>query len=184
MKLDKKDFMLIELLTVDGRASLSDLGKKLGLSHVAVRTRLMKLIDNKIININTGINSGKLNFINTILCLEVMDINKYVKDFEHCFRIYEMTRTSGKYNLIVKFFAENMNTLNSVLYNCKFTTDSNIKNFSVNISIESEFRLNIKSIDQECKQKCGNCKEFISNRCVGCPISDKYDGSFKKTIHI
>lgn len=184
MKLDEKDFMLIELLTMDGRASLSYIGKKLDLSHVAVRTRLMKLIDNRIININTTINSEKMNFINVILCLEVMDINKYVNDFEHCFRIYEITRTSGKYNLIVKFFAENMNTLNSVLYNCKFTTDPNIKNFSVNIAIESEFKLNIKSINKECKQKCGKCKEFINKRCVGCFISDRYEGGLKKVIHI
>ncbi len=177
MKLDKKDFKMIGILSKDGRKSLSDMGKDLGLSHVAIRSRLKKLLESKVIKIDASISSEKLRFLNVILCLEVMDISKYINEFSTCSRIYEMIRTSGKYNLIVFFFAEDVNTLNSVLYKCRFTTDPNIKNFSVNISSSSSIRLNPLGLKNGvCSTKCSSCKEYLDDKCVGCISSDVYKG--------
>lgn len=43
---DEADRVIVSELQRDGRTSLADIGRKLGVSHVAVRKRLKRLVKN------------------------------------------------------------------------------------------------------------------------------------------
>lgn len=61
MKIDAIDRNILNLLREDGRMSYVDLGKKLGLSRVAIRDRINNLIENGVIeNFTVIINSEKI----------------------------------------------------------------------------------------------------------------------------
>ncbi|MFC7322786.1 Lrp/AsnC family transcriptional regulator [Halobacillus campisalis] len=61
LKTDETDKRILELLVDDGRMSYADIGKKLNLSRVAVRSRVNQLIDNGIIEKFTAVvNSEKV----------------------------------------------------------------------------------------------------------------------------
>lgn len=61
MKLDEIDKKILELLSENGRMSYSDIGKKLGLSRVAIRERVNTLMEKGIIEkFSVVINSEKV----------------------------------------------------------------------------------------------------------------------------
>ncbi|MDQ0225952.1 Lrp/AsnC family transcriptional regulator [Metabacillus niabensis] len=61
MKIDNIDRRILELLTVNGRMSYSDIGKELDLSRVSVRERVNQLIKNEVIEkFSVVINSEKM----------------------------------------------------------------------------------------------------------------------------
>ena len=61
MKIDDIDRKILELLTVNGRMSYSDIGKELDLSRVSVRERVNQLIKNEVIEkFSVVINSEKM----------------------------------------------------------------------------------------------------------------------------
>ncbi|MBO3755166.1 MAG: AsnC family transcriptional regulator, partial [Candidatus Brockarchaeota archaeon] len=53
--------MLISELQKDGRKPLSQIAKKLGVSHVAVRKRLKKLLDKELMSVTANLNLEALN---------------------------------------------------------------------------------------------------------------------------
>jgi len=55
--MDDIDKNLISILQKNGRTSLSDIGKKLGMSHVAVSKRLDKLVGANLVQITAGVNT-------------------------------------------------------------------------------------------------------------------------------
>ncbi|WP_313546496.1 Lrp/AsnC family transcriptional regulator [Leifsonia aquatica] len=50
-KLDAHDRQLVELLQEDGRSSISEMARTVGLSHAAVRARLNRLLDDQVVSI-------------------------------------------------------------------------------------------------------------------------------------
>lgn len=61
MKIDNIDRRILELLTINGRMSYSDIGKELDLSRVSVRERVNQLIKNEVIEkFSVVINSEKM----------------------------------------------------------------------------------------------------------------------------
>ncbi|PGT77461.1 MULTISPECIES: Lrp/AsnC family transcriptional regulator [Bacillaceae] len=61
MKIDHIDRKILELLTINGRMSYSDIGKELDLSRVSVRERVNQLINNDVIEkFSVVINSEKM----------------------------------------------------------------------------------------------------------------------------
>ena len=68
--MDEYDKKIISVLQGDGRASLTEIGKALGLSHVSVRKRLKKLCD-ETIKVTVGLNVEKLGFHMAIINAEV-----------------------------------------------------------------------------------------------------------------
>jgi Lrp/AsnC family transcriptional regulator for asnA, asnC and gidA len=60
-KIDKIDKILISELQKDGRTSLTDIGKKTGISHVAIRKRLAKLRNKGLLNISACLNPQTLD---------------------------------------------------------------------------------------------------------------------------
>jgi Lrp/AsnC family transcriptional regulator, regulator for asnA, asnC and gidA len=56
--LDEVDRELVRLLQEDGRRSLSEMAREVGLSHASVRTRINRLLDEQIVTITAVTHPG------------------------------------------------------------------------------------------------------------------------------
>ncbi len=106
--LDKKDKLILEILQNDGKASLRDIEKKINLSTTAIRKRLERLTDKKIIKKYMAIiDCRQLGYremviaslrVNSSLPLE--DIKRKVEEIEQIKYAYIVT---GEYPIFLMF---------------------------------------------------------------------------------
>jgi len=196
--LDNTDKLLISILRENGRTSLSDLGKELGMSHVAVSKRLEKLVspdkskDGKItpplVKITAGVNAEEMDMKMLFMGLETenMEITDLIlKKYANCPRLVMLAPVTGRYNLFAVMVAEDTFSLESILGTCSIRTESGIRRSETwfgNSPMAPQY-LNLdlspsKGAKQSaCGRDCGACKRFLSEKCVGCPSSKSYRGT-------
>ncbi len=72
--IDEKDLEIIRLLSLDGRLSLTKLGKRVHLRHSSVRDRLNKLVRSGLIKVQANISLEKFNFCTALIEAEILDL--------------------------------------------------------------------------------------------------------------
>lgn len=192
LKLDKINLEIFNSLTKDGKINYSKIGKEHGVSHVSIKNRYENLIKKNIIKPTILVNFSKLDFKLAILLLE-LDTEGYenVKNlYSNCPRILFSFNVIGEYNHVLVFFAENLDTVETIfnscmLYNLKGVRKSNILIFG-SLSEDLFLPLNFTQLDQQsentpCGTCCKFCKSFIQGQCIGCPASKYYEGPLKIT---
>jgi len=102
-KLDETDREIIKILKNDGRATYSNIGKKVSLSEGAVRKRIKALIDSGIIRrftIKVGFTEGAeaLTLLSVNPSYPTSDVSKALKKFPNVETVYEIT---GQYDIAV-----------------------------------------------------------------------------------
>ncbi|WP_457798225.1 Lrp/AsnC family transcriptional regulator [Methylocystis sp. S23] len=110
--MDDLDHRLIALLRTDGRASLSELAKRLGVSRGTVQNRLDRLIDSEIIlgftvRLKSGAPSDR---IRAIMMIEVSgkSTKKVVQALRGLPQIHALNSTNGAYDLIAEIEVANL----------------------------------------------------------------------------
>ena len=88
--MDDIDKKLVSILQKNGRTSLSEIGKQLGMSHVAVSKRLDKLVGLDHVQVTAGVNAeyldAKIFFIG--LETENMEVAERIQeDYRNCPRV-------------------------------------------------------------------------------------------------
>jgi len=192
LKLDKINLEIFKSLTRDGKINYSKIGREHGVSHVSIKNRYENLIKRNIIKPSILVNFSKLDFKLAILLLE-LDSEAYenVKaKYSNCPRILYSFNLIGEYNHLLVFFAENLETVETIfnscmLYNLKGVRKSNILIFG-SLSEDLFLPLNFNQLDQQnentpCGTCCKFCKSFIKEQCIGCPASKYYKGPLKIT---
>ena len=192
LKLDKINLEIFKSLTEDGKINYSKIGKKFNLSHVSIKNRYETLIQKNLIRPSILVNFSKLNFQLAILLLE-LETEGYenVKEmYSNCPRVLFSFNVIGEYNHLLVFFAENLETVETIfnscmLYNLKGVRKSNILIFG-SLSEDLFLPLNFNQLDQQnentpCGTCCKFCKSFIKEQCIGCPASKYYYGPLKIT---
>lgn len=186
MLLDENDKKIISILQDDGRASLTDIGKKFGFSHVSVRKRLIKL-DN-LIKVTAGLNAEKFCFRIAIVNAEVEGyerLRELIEKFSKCPRIIFMAKTTGAYNLMTIMCAEDADTLNAIIEVCSLRAEKGIRRSEV-ITGEAPIipkYLPIKITMEKtaetapCGINCGNCVRYKERKCSACPATKYYRDS-------
>jgi len=184
--MDDVDEKIISVLQEDGRASLSSIGKELGLSHVAIRRRLKKLCE-RLVKVSAGLNAEYLGFRLAIVNAEVETserLRELVEVFSKCPRIVFLTTTTGAYNLMTIMVAEDADTLNAIVEVCSARAQRGIRRSEVTIAetpAVPEY-LPIKVIaakedeDAPCGINCGKCVRYQEKKCLGCPATKYYRG--------
>ncbi|MBY8992495.1 MAG: Lrp/AsnC family transcriptional regulator [Candidatus Lokiarchaeota archaeon] len=192
LKLDKINIELFKSLDEDGRINYSRIGKKFGLSHVAIKNRYENLIKKNIIKPSLLVNFSKLDFKLAILLLELEteSLDKIKDIYSKCPRVLFSFNLIGEYNHLLLFFAENLETIETIfnscmLYNLKGVRKSNILLFG-SLKEDLFLPLNLSQLDQQnentpCGTCCKFCKSFIKGQCIGCPASKYYEGPLKIT---
>jgi len=186
---DETDKKLISLLYKDGRSNLTDLSKKLGISHVAVRKRLNRLVESNLLKIRELINLKKISARIVVFLVEVKDpkvmigIRKMLKD---CPRVLTVLTLMGRCNLLVLMIAEDEKALESMASICCLRRAKGIEKIEVMISEElvmpEYFPVKIRNPElREEKPPCGlvnciTCPRFKEDKCPGCPAIKYYRG--------
>ena len=117
--MDDLDRALIAALRVDGRAALSELAKKLGVSRGTVQNRLDRLIaDDVILGFTVRLRSAAdANRIRAIMMIEVAGKNtrKVAQTLRGLPQIHALYSTNGAYDLIAEIEVESLEEFDRVL---------------------------------------------------------------------
>jgi Lrp/AsnC family leucine-responsive transcriptional regulator len=186
--LDNVDKQLVTLLQQDGRKSLSEIGKKLEMSHVAVSKRLDKLVDGNRIHVTAGVNAEELDVKLLFMGLEVdnIEVAERIKEkYQHCPRLLMLAPVTGSYNLIAIMAAQDTWSLQSIVGTCSMRTEEGVRrseSWFGNAPIVPTF-LQLQLAPEAtngskapCKADCATCKRYIDEKCVGCPPTSVYRG--------
>ena len=101
--MDETDREIVKILKNDGRATYSNMGKKVGLSEGAVRKRIKALIDSGVIRrftIKVGLTEGAeaIALLSINPSYPTSDVSKVLKKFPNVETVYEIT---GQYDIAV-----------------------------------------------------------------------------------
>ncbi len=183
---DETDKTIISELQKNGRATLTQMAEKIGISHVAVRKRLEKLLKKDIIDVSAGINPEQLNGRIGLIMVEVENyprLRELMDLYKDCPRVLLLSSLSAS-NLVMVVFGENMSTLESILGVCSIRVHEGVRRSEVFIGDLPVFPrflpIRISTGKKEEKCPCGaNCETCIGlkdDKCYGCPLTLQYSG--------
>ena len=102
-EMDETDREIIKILKNDGRATYSDIGKKVGLSEGAVRKRIKALVHSGVIRrftVKVGLTEGAeaITLLSVSPSFPTSHVSKMLKKFPNVETVYEIT---GQYDIAV-----------------------------------------------------------------------------------
>jgi Lrp/AsnC family leucine-responsive transcriptional regulator len=187
-ELDDTDKKLISILQKNGRTSLSEIGKDLGMSHVAVSKRLDKLVQAELVKITAGVNAEYLDAKVLFMGLETEDMEvaeRIQKKYMDCPRLLMFAPVTGRYNVFAVMVAEDTWSLESIIGTCSMRTEPGVRrseswfgNAPVSpkyLQVDLAPGISGSSVSP-CGRDCGSCKRYKADKCVGCPPTEVYRG--------
>ena len=183
--IDKK---IISMLTKDGRISLTDMGRALGVTHVAVGKRLNRLVQEGYVRVQGLLSPDKLGLKLVLIFAEVespQDMQKLVENFKECPRMVFLATLMGGYNFIALMIAEGKEVLESITSICCIRRAKGIRRSDVMIIGElirpnhmpMEIFVEKRYKKPPCKYvDCETCPRYLDNKCPGCPAFEGYRG--------
>ncbi|MFW9982175.1 MAG: Lrp/AsnC family transcriptional regulator [Candidatus Thorarchaeota archaeon] len=187
--MDDIDKKLVSILQKNGRTSLSDIGKELGMSHVAVSKRLDKLVSSDLVQITVGVNSEYLDTKIFFMALETenMDVAERIQeDYKNCPRLLMFAPVTGRYNIFAVMVAEDTWSLESIIGTCSMRTEPGVRKSESWFGNAPVFPKYIQldlapettgTATSPCGRSCGDCKRYKANKCLGCPPTSVYKGT-------
>lgn len=133
-KLDGTDLKIIQELSRDGRKAFVDIAKKTGLSQVAIKNRVEKLIGDNFLKIQGQLNIEKCYSVSAHIDIEAdrETISKLIERLEKSPLVYHLVKTSGRYNLLVSIVAPNLESIGNLI-DKEIRKDPGIKHIEVSI---------------------------------------------------
>ena len=117
--ISRTDCQIIRLLQNDGRISNTTIAEKLGISEATVRTRLKRLIGDKVIQIVAVSNPLKLGFEIVGLINIQVDIKKaddVIKELKTLKELWYIVVTTGSSDINVEFNLKSLDELHVLLF--------------------------------------------------------------------
>ncbi|MHC1630032.1 MAG: Lrp/AsnC family transcriptional regulator [Methanoculleaceae archaeon] len=188
--MDAIDRYIVTRLEGDGRVPYQQLAKELGMTGVAVKKRIQKLMESGTIHVGAQVNTHVLGYFLNLILMEV-DNEKHMREivrvFGRCPRVVCMFTGLGGYNLIALTLAEDRHTLESELMSsCSLRSREGIRKSEV-IQLERKLpspflpvRFSLATRKGEiapCGVHCGSCERYRNELCLGCPATEFYRGS-------
>jgi DNA-binding Lrp family transcriptional regulator len=183
---DEVDKVIVSELQKDARVSLVSIGKKLGISHVAVRKRLNNLLKNNLLSFSAGINVESLGGRVAVITVEVENytrLKELTELFQHCPRVIFLSTLSAS-NLMAILFGENLSTLESTIGLCSLRVQKGVRRSDVQMGeapayprflpLRMQFRRDEETAP--CGISCATCERFENKKCLGCPATKFYNG--------
>ena len=187
--MDTKDKKIVTLLQKDGRTTLNDIAKNIGLSSMGTKKRLDKLQKEGTIKVSALINPNTLKLHPAIVMLEMESadaMQDLLNRFKDCPRVVQIFKTMGGFNLIALIVAETQETLESIsMEKCSLRCSKGIRRsefYPVSETFFSPFLQIRGGLSEEkrttpCNVDCTPCNCFETKKCVGCPTTVNYRGT-------
>ena len=187
IKLDKINIGIFKSLIEKGNINYSAIGKDFGVSHVTIKNRYEKLLQNKLIRPCIQVNFSKLDFKLAIILLEIESENllKIENIYSVCPRVLFNFSIIGEYNYFILIYAENLGTIETISNSCMLYSLKGVRKSNILIlrNLKQDFFLPLKiskfaqkKENAPCGICCKFCEAFIEEKCVGCLASKYYNG--------
>jgi len=189
MIVDNVDKKLVSILVKDGRTSLSEIGKQLGMSHVAVSKRLEKMQRHGLLQVTAAVNTEKLDVKMLFMAIETENsevADMILEKYKDCPRLIMLTPVTGRYNLFAVMIAEDTWSLESIIGTCSLRTEPGVRRSETWFG-NAPFVPKYLPIDlaperdandvTPCGRDCGSCKRYQADKCLGCPPTSHYKGT-------
>ncbi len=188
LDLDKRDREMLSLLEQNPEMSQNDMALKLKISQPSVSARVHKLKQKGALSHVVGMNLKKVNLYMAKVDVMAKNTSSVLDIFKDCPYFLNGLIVSGEYNLCLFFVGEDIATLEAIV-DGHLRNNPVVSSAKVNIVITTmkdlvmPVRMNFDPSDTPpCGNGC-NCKDcphHISNRCLGCPVTDSYTGKIWK----
>jgi Lrp/AsnC family leucine-responsive transcriptional regulator len=188
LDLDKRDREILSLLELNPEMSQNDMAEKLKISQPSVSARVHKLKQKGALSHVVGMNLKKVNLYMAKVDVIANNTSSVLEIFKDCPYFLNGLIVSGKHNLCLFFIGEDIATLEAIV-DGHLRSNPLVKGAEVSIVITTmkDLVMPVKmSFDTSSTPPCGNgcnCKEcahHISNRCLGCPVTNSYNGNIWK----
>ncbi len=183
--LDDKSKFIISELQKNGRVTYTELAGKLKITPAAVKERVERLIEKKIIRMSALINVEKFYPVTAGIGIEADSegLNVIARKMKNCPLVAQMIKTSGMHNLVMSMVAEDVMHLEKTLSN-HIRSVPGVRHIEVNIGntpIIPDYR-QLKLFYEKplevapCGAKCDECVSYLDGSCKGCPVTVFYKG--------
>jgi Lrp/AsnC family leucine-responsive transcriptional regulator len=188
LDLDKRDREILSLLELNPEMSQNDMAEKLKISQPSVSARVHKLKQKGALSHVVGMNLKKVNLYMAKVDVIANNTSSVLEIFKDCPYFLNGLIVSGKHNLCLFFIGEDIATLEAIV-DGHLRSNPLVKGAEVSIVITTmkDLVMPVKmSFDTSSTPPCGNgcnCKEcphHISDRCLGCPVTNSYNGKIWK----
>ena len=118
-KLDAIDCKMIELLQKDGRIANTDIAKKVGISEATVRSRLNRLIKEKIIQIVAVSDPLILGFSmvgNIRIHVDIRKMNSITRELRKIKALWFIVQSTGGTGIDTEFVVQSLEELNALIF--------------------------------------------------------------------
>ena len=186
MDLDDKDRAIITMYADDPDVSQERIAHAIGLSQPSVAARVSRLRKAGAMEKSVGISPLKMGLYLAKVDLASNEPDTILQMFRECPYFANGFSVSGRHNLCLLFFSESVSTLESIV-NGHIRSNSSVKEVDFNIIITSErdyvvpARLHGERVKEPpCGMKgdCIKCPSFLERKCMGCPATGQYQGTF------
>ena len=133
-RVDGKDLKIIQELSEDGRKSFVEIAKKIGLSQVAVKYRVERLIESGFLKIQGLLNIEKCYNVSATIEIEAdqKTVSNLIEKFARFPLIYHLVRISGRYNLMLSIVTPNLESIENFIAK-EIRSDPGVKHIEVNV---------------------------------------------------
>lgn len=181
--LDEKDRKIISLLEQNPQVPQSDIAKAVNLSQPSVGVRIRKLTEKGAIHLMVGMNFRTVGLNLARVDVTAKDTPRLIDIFADCPFFLNGLITSGERNLCMFFMGEDVASLEAIVDRHLRSNPlvSDVK-FDVVVTPVRDlvFPVNLDIENKSCKIEvnCEECPYYSSNRCLGCPVTPWYRGTF------
>ena len=188
LDLDKRDREILSLLERNPEMSQNDIAEKLKISQPSVSARIHKLKQKGALSHIVGMNLKKVNLYMAKVDVIANNTSSVLDIFKDCPYFLNGLIVSGKHNLCLFFVGEDIATLEAIV-DGHLRSNPLVRGAEVSIVITTmkDLVMPVKmNFDQSNTPPCGNgcsckdCTHHISNRCLGCPVTNSYSGQIWK----
>lgn len=179
--LDDTDRSIVAILRSNGRTSLSQIGRRLGLSHVAIKNRIDRLVRRGLLRVSANLGLTKLGMRVMFILLTLDDpkcADHLAAKYSGCPRALIVTQLTGKYHLAMTIVAEDDKCLESISMNHSVLREPCVSNAELHRgTVVAESRHLPTDVIQEtnsncstaCERSCAECSHYRSRDCPACP---------------
>ena len=182
--LDEKDRRILMLLSENPEMSQSEIAEKVGLSQPSVGARIKRLKESGAISSFIGMNLKKTGLYLAKVDITTKNTNEIVQKFVCCPFFLNGFIVTGRDNLSLFFVSEDISTLEA-LVDKHIRGDPNVidADFGIVITPLRDFVMPVKTKIEKaeetpCNSDCATCTYYESERCLGCPLTAYYRGTF------
>ena len=162
---------------------IAELSKRLKISQPAVSARIHKLEEEAVLTHMIGTDIKKTQLFLAKLDISTDNVEEILKFLDKCPLYLNSFLTSGTCNMTVLLVGENIRSIMSCV-DTHLRKNLPAKNMEFDLIVTPARSLIVpikpnmeKKSVTPCGADCGNCTLYMSDRCLGCPVSLHYKGN-------